>query len=283
MRATNIIKHLVFAFYLFSLFCTQWANAATNSPFTHHKAQLAIIIDDIGAKASDAKAFALAKQVTFSILPHTEYSTQFSYWASQQNREIMLHMPMESLHDVNLGYAPLLANMYPQEIKSALLNALETVPHAVGVNNHMGSKLTQMTLQMTTFMQVLERNNLFFIDSRTTRFTKANIIAKEQGVKAASRHVFLDHVREIEFLEHQFDLVLKRAMRNEKAILIAHPYPITLEFLNNKLTSLPDNIELVTISEYLQEKDKFRINPRLAMTSNYQGLSQQASRIAPNE
>lgn len=226
--------------------------------------QIAIIIDDIAAKASDAKAFALPKQVTFSILPHTRYSTEFSHFASQQNREVMLHMPMESLHKDNLGPFPILANMYPNEVKSTLLSALQTVPHAVGVNNHMGSKLTQMTLQMTSMMHVLETNNLFFIDSRTTKFTKANLIAHQLGVKAASRHVFLDHVQQSSFLEQQFEQLLRRAKRSGKAIGIGHPYPLTLKFLQSKLANLPHNVELITVSEYLQEKDKFRVNPMLA-------------------
>jgi polysaccharide deacetylase 2 family uncharacterized protein YibQ len=232
------------------------------------KYQLAIIIDDIGAKASDAKAFSLSKDITFSILPHTKYSTQFSYRASQQNREVMLHMPMESLNKENLGPGPLLSTMYPREVKSALLNALKTVPHAVGVNNHMGSKLTQMTLQMKTLMHQLGANNLFFVDSRTTRFTKAMQIAKLQGVKTASRHVFLDHVQKADFLDHQFRLAIKRAKRHKKAILIAHPYPVTLKYLAENLPYLPKDIELITVSEYLQETDKFRINPRLAMASS---------------
>lgn len=249
------------------------------SSLAKQKVQIAIIIDDIGAKASDAKAFSLSKQITFSILPHTNYSTQFSYWASQQNREVMLHMPMESLHKENLGAGPILANMYPQEVTSAVLNALETVPHAVGVNNHMGSKLTQMTLQMTSLMQVLERNNLFFVDSRTTKFTKANIIAQQQGVKAARRHVFLDHVQNVAFLERQFARLIEQAEARGKAIGIGHPYPVTLEFLQDKLATLPKHIELITVSEYLQEKDKFRINPRLA------NISSDANRlieVAPN-
>lgn len=254
------------------------------------KVQIAIIIDDIGAKASDAKAFSLSKDITFSILPHTDYSTEFSFWASQQNREVMLHMPMESLHKENLGEGPLLSNMYPQEVRSALLNALETVPHAVGVNNHMGSKLTQMTLQMTTMMQILERNNLFFVDSRTTKFTKANVIAMQQGVKAASRHIFLDHVQSPEFLERQFRSLIKQAERKGKAIGIGHPYPVTLAFLQQRLKNLPAHVELITVSEYLQETDKFRINPRLAGMSyaprqqdtiNSRSVINEATEVAP--
>jgi polysaccharide deacetylase 2 family uncharacterized protein YibQ len=238
---------------------TLLTNQSTGSSVKAGK--LAIIIDDIGAKASDSNAFALPQKVTFSILPHTEFSNTFSNWSSQQNREVMLHMPMESLHQVNLGESPLLSNMYPHEIRNTLQKALQTVPHAVGVNNHMGSKLTQMTLQMTSFMQVLEQSNLFFIDSRTTRFTKATLIAQRQGVKTASRHVFLDHVQTPAFLKQQFTLAVKRAQKNGKAILIGHPYPITLSFLQSELEKLPTNVVLVTVSDYLQETNKFRINP----------------------
>ncbi|MDT0593258.1 divergent polysaccharide deacetylase family protein [Glaciecola petra] len=232
------------------------------------KVQIAIILDDVGAKASDAKAFSLSKMVTFSILPHTDFSTDFSYWAAQQNREVMLHMPMESLHKVNLGEGPILAKMYPSEVEMALLNALQTVPHAVGVNNHMGSKLTQMTLQMTAMMEILEKNNMFFIDSRTTRFTKAKLIAQKTGVKTARRHIFLDHKQDPSFLNQQFDALIAKARKTGKAIGIGHPYPITLEFLATKLENLPKDVELITISNYLQETEKFRINPRLVSQQN---------------
>lgn len=273
---------LIFAFWAMSFQAQSQGDDKVYS-LAKQTIQLAIIIDDIGAKPSDAKAFYLPKSVTFSILPHTEYSTAFSYRASQQNREVMLHMPMESLHAENLGPGALLANMYPKQITSALLNALETVPHAVGVNNHMGSKLTQMTLQLTSVMQELEANNLFFVDSRTTRFSKATLIAKQQGVKTASRHVFLDHVQNIDFLEHQFALALKQAKRDKKAILIAHPYPVTLDFLQRKIATLPSYVELITVSEYLQERDKFRINPRLVETQEPLIIANQAANISPEE
>ena len=215
------------------------------------KAQIAIIIDDIGNKQADAAAFALSEKVTFSILPHTRFSTQFSTYSYHQGREVMLHMPMESLHGEALGDGGLFATMYPQEVENTLLMALESVPHAIGVNNHMGSKLTQMTLQMNAVMDVLSNNNLYFIDSRTTKFTKAHLIAKERGVVSAQRHVFLDHHRNEAFLEQQFAQLLKKARRDGSVIGIAHPYKISIEFLKRKLASLPDDVELITVSDYL--------------------------------
>lgn len=235
------------------------SNAAAKSP-----AQIAIILDDVGAKKTDVRAFTLPKGVTFSILPHTQYSSAFSFRAAQQNREVMLHMPMESLNGEALGEGPLLSSMYPQQLQSALLAALSTVPHAVGVNNHMGSKLTQMTLPMQTVMKTLNGNNMFFIDSRTTKFTKAGAIAEEFGVNAATRHIFLDHEPTDVFVAKQFAKLIKRARKYGKAIGIGHPHPVTLAFLQQAIANLPDDIEIITVSDYLEETNKFRINPMLA-------------------
>ncbi|MFQ3207667.1 MAG: polysaccharide deacetylase 2 family uncharacterized protein YibQ [Glaciecola sp.] len=219
--------------------------------YQQKKAQIAIIIDDIGNKRADSDAFSLPKEVTFSILPHTPFSTRFSTYSYHQGREVMLHMPMESLHGEALGDGGLLASMYPEEVEKKLLLALNSVPHATGVNNHMGSKLTQITLQMNAVMQVLNNNNLYFIDSRTTKFTKAHIIAQQHGVASAQRNVFLDHYANEAFLEKQFEQLILKARRNGSVIGIAHPYKVSISFLQHKLANLPDDIELITVSEYL--------------------------------
>ncbi len=71
---------------------------------------------------------------------------------------------------------------------------LETVPHAVGVNNHQGSRATSDAALMQALMPLLRERGLFFIDSRTDAKTVAYDMAKRDGVRAASRKVFLDDV-----------------------------------------------------------------------------------------
>jgi polysaccharide deacetylase 2 family uncharacterized protein YibQ len=244
--------------------------------------QIAIIIDDMGGKSGDTKAFSLSRYITFAILPHTPFSAEFSYRAAQQNREVILHMPMESLNNEALGVGPLLSDMYPQQIQQALYAALATVPHAVGVNNHMGSKLTQMTLPMQSMMQVLASNNMFFVDSRTTRFTKATLIANDLGVTTASRHIFLDHEQDPAFLKRQFNRLIQHARRNGKAIGIGHPHAVTLAFLPQALANLPADVELITVSQYLEETDKFRINPQLVLSNQITSLESELQTSAPD-
>lgn len=220
--------------------------------FASLSASVAIVIDDMGNTQRDAQAFQLPTQIAFSILPHTPFSSDFAKRASAQHREIMLHMPMESLSGKRLGPGALTSNMYPEQLNQALSDALQSVPNAIGLNNHMGSKLTQLTLPMTTTMQFLQSEGLFFMDSRTTRFSKAEDIAKDVGVTTLRRNVFLDHHSSNEQIARQFRRLIQHAKHYGSAIGIGHPHPSTIKFLRTNLQRLDKNgIALVKLSELM--------------------------------
>jgi polysaccharide deacetylase 2 family uncharacterized protein YibQ len=218
-------------------------------------ANIALIVDDMGNKRQDAQAFALPSEVTFSILPHKPLSKAFSLRAEQQQREVMLHVPMESLTGKALGPGGLTSDMYPTTIKQSLTDALLTVPNAMGVNNHMGSKLTQLTLPMSITMEFLQQRGLYFVDSRTTRFSKAELIAKQKGVLSTRRNVFLDHVVSHEHIDKQFQRLLRLAKKYGQAVGIAHPHPQSMSYLTENLPKLASQgIRLVPLSDLLHEQ-----------------------------
>jgi polysaccharide deacetylase 2 family uncharacterized protein YibQ len=229
-------------------------------------ANIALIIDDIGNKAQDAQAFALPSEVTFSILPHKPLSEVFSLRAEQQQREVMLHVPMESLTGKALGPGALTADMYPATIRQALVDALLTVPNAMGINNHMGSKLTQLTLPMSVTMEFLQQRGLYFLDSRTTRFSKAEGIAKQKGVLSTRRNVFLDHVLSQEHMDKQFQRLLILAKKHGQAVGIAHPHSQTMQYLTENLPKLASQgIRLVPLSDLLHEQERIATLSKPAM------------------
>src|SRR5690606_32302890 len=115
---------------------------------------------------------------------------------------------------------------------------LASVPHARGVNNHMGSLITRHPGHMTWLMQSLARDGLFFVDSYTHPQSVALEMAREGGIPTARRDVFLDHVPEPEAIAFQFRRLVSRAKRNGQAIGIGHPSPETLEFLQAALPVL---------------------------------------------
>lgn len=232
-------------------------------------ADIALIIDDVGNTPRDADVFTLPTEVAVSILPMTHFASEYSQQAAGQQREVMLHMPMESLNGRRLGPGALTSDMAVDAIRVTLIQALESVPNAIGLNNHMGSKLTQLTRPMQATMDFLTEHQLFFVDSRTTRYSKAAAIAQRVGVPVTKRNVFLDHVATHEQIDVQFQRLIRIAKKYDHAVGIAHPYPETLNYLKQALPQLSkQGVQLVTVSELLQLQALARQQNRTATNTS---------------
>jgi polysaccharide deacetylase 2 family uncharacterized protein YibQ len=237
--------------------------------FGCYSSSVVIVIDDIGNKVEEKGVFSLPNEVTLAILPHTPFASPFAQKAQQQNREVILHVPMESLAGRRLGPGALKASMTPEEIFHTLDRAMDTVPNALGINNHMGSKLTQLTLHMSSIMDYLNDRQMYFLDSRTTRFSKGESIANQYGVPSKHRHVFLDNNVSSKSIEYQFQKLIRLAKKKGEAIGIAHPYPASIKFLQENLPRLnKQGIKLVPLSQimpnpYLQLAKKDHKQPAI--------------------
>ena len=64
------------------------------SPFTI-AAKLAIVIDDLGYNSMPVALSALPSQISLSILPDTPFDIATAELAHQQQRDVLLHMPMQ--------------------------------------------------------------------------------------------------------------------------------------------------------------------------------------------
>ena len=224
--------------------------ASFGAPSLVLAAKLAIVIDDLGYQRMPAALSALPPQVSISILPDTPYDRATSKLAHQQERDVLLHMPMEPLHRAPLEMATLTREMDQQTLQNVLRWGLERVPDAIAVNNHMGSALTQSPQAMDWVMEVLAEQGLFFLDSRTSANSVALERARQQNVPALRRHVFLDHLSTEKFVNQQLSRAVRQAKKNGYAIAIGHPYPVTLNVLNQVLPTLEhQGIQLVRLSE----------------------------------
>lgn len=232
------------------------SNAAVSPQTEKAKPMITIVIDDIGYQARDFGFLDLPKEITFSILPNAQFSTILAQRAHAQDRDVMLHMPMESLvPSRELGKAPLMSNMARQELANIFKDALVSVPFAIGVNNHMGSKFTQLSGPLQGVMDLLEDTGMFFLDSRTTPFSKAYEIAKSSNISALRRDVFLDHEQTPEFMQIQLERLIKKAKKNGRALAIAHPHKNTLIFLQEALPTLyAAGVVLVDIETFQNKK-----------------------------
>ncbi|MGX9462845.1 divergent polysaccharide deacetylase family protein [Shewanella sp. A14] len=217
--------------------------------------RLAIIIDDIGYRVTDEAALSLPQDITLSVLPHTPLGQKLATDGHHKGHEIMLHLPMQALNGKALGPGGLTNDMSEDQIKQQLHSAFSNIPFAKGANNHMGSLLTQMDKPMKWVMQSLKQQQLFFVDSVTTKYTKASKQALQLGVPLLRRHVFLDNDINEHALEKQFQQIISRSKQQDKLIAIAHPYPETIQFLNANLDRLKANgITLVPASQLFNEE-----------------------------
>ncbi|KDC49657.1 hypothetical protein TW82_08555 [Pseudoalteromonas fuliginea] len=217
--------------------------------------QIAIVIDDIGYHQRDLEFLTLPGQLSYSILPHTPYSQAFASLASQSNKELLLHVPMQALNGKKLGPGALTLSMSKEQLQQTLGTALASLPQVKGVNNHMGSALTQHSQAMKWTMEVLKKRHLYFLDSRTTDLSQAQNAANFLGVANISRQVFLDNIITPEQLQLRFDELKQQATDHNFAIAIAHPYPETIDFLREALPQLIDQgFELVPVSQLVERK-----------------------------
>lgn len=217
---------------------------------------IAIIIDDIGwRKQDDQKALELPGSITYSILPQTPTATSMAKIASEKGKEVMLHIPMEAIEDNHLlGPGALTTGMSQEEFISTLEEDFKSVPNAVGVNNHMGSLMTNHELSMHRLMNALQRPNApFFIDSKTTSSSLSGEIAELYGIANTRRDVFLDNDRNSEDITRQFNKLVDLAKKEGSALGIAHPHPETIETLNKLLSNINDyGVKLITITEFMK-------------------------------
>lgn len=212
--------------------------------------RLAIIIDDIGNAAAAGRTLAdLPIPLTFAVLPFTQHGSALAEQAWRQGKEIMLHAPMSNTQGFSLGRGGLYDTMSEAELKAQLRENIAAIPHVVGVNNHMGSQLTQNALAMDWVMQELNTRGLFFIDSRTIARTQAEAAAARNNTPHARRDVFLDHEQSYSHSAAQLQKALASARHFGHAIAIGHPHATTVKVLQDYAKNPAPDVRLVLASE----------------------------------
>ncbi len=206
---------------------------------------VAIIIDDMGFNLDTLKEIcSIQMPLTIAILPYSPHAEETAYIAKQNGLEVILHLPLESLndHEANESAPGIIrSEMSEEEIRNRLSENLMQVPFIVGVNNHMGSKITRNKEIMRIILEQLKEKNLFFIDSVTTGGSIAYEVAKELNIPAAFRNVFLDSVVDEDSIRRQLKELFRLAQRSSTPVVgICHPLEPTLKVLKEDLQLIRD-------------------------------------------
>ena len=266
---------------LLCLLIPNWLLAETIAPVS-----ITIIIDDLGNNLSNGqRAINLPGSVTYAILPDRPYSHRLAEQAHRNGKEVMLHMPMDNIHNQPLGPGGLTIKQNRSHYEQRLQQAIAITPHIRGINNHMGSRLTANPERMQWLMQSLQNYPLYFVDSRTSANSVAAITASSHHIPTLERDVFLDHEANSAFIDKQFKRLINIAREEGSAVAIGHPYPSTLDYLENILPQLESmGVRLITPSNMLALKmsttTSYPTTPQQPVTKHENKISKATKPVA---
>jgi polysaccharide deacetylase 2 family uncharacterized protein YibQ len=231
-------------------------------------ASVAIVIDDLGPDTTHTdRAVALPSAITLSFLPYADATPWLAAGAERRGHEVLVHEPMQATGGENPGPQELRTDLAPAQIRSLLAAALNRVPGAIGINNHMGSAFTADGNALIPVAEELAARHLLFFDSRTTADTKVVGVAHAFGVASAGRDVFLDDEVTANGVDRQIIELEAKARRQGVAIAIGHPHDVTLAAVaawSAHAASL--GFRLVPLSEAIRLKTEYAVQLSLADT-----------------
>ncbi|WP_433638242.1 divergent polysaccharide deacetylase family protein [Kluyvera georgiana] len=235
--------------------------------------KLSIVIDDFGYRPQqENQVLAMPSTISVAVLPNAPHAREMATRAHNAGHEVLIHLPMAPLSKQPLEKDTLRPDMSSDEIERIIREAVDKVPYAVGLNNHMGSAMTSSLFGMQKVMQTLSRYNLYFLDSMTIGNSQAMRAANGTGVKVIKRRVFLDDTQNEADIRRQFNRAVDLARRNGSAIAIGHPHPATVRVLQQMVYNLPSDITLVRPSSLLNEPQIDTSTPNRGMPPSLQPM-----------
>jgi polysaccharide deacetylase 2 family uncharacterized protein YibQ len=221
------------------------------------RARVALILDDFGRSTAESeRALALGVPMTYAVLPFEPRSAEVARQLRAAGAEVLVHLPMEAVGAEDPGPRVIATGQSRSRVTRLTERAIEAVPGAAGLNNHMGSLATADARTMGAVLDVVARRGLFFVDSRTSAETGAFDWARERGIAAVRRDVFLDAEPEPAAVAEQFARLLELARAHGAAVAIGHPRPATLEVLAREIPrARAAGVEFVPVS-YLLERSE---------------------------
>ena len=204
---------------------------------------IVLVIDDFGYRNDNISDgfLNLSIPITCAIIPGHTASKKFAEKAVSYGKEVIIHMPMESEN-----YSPgedeykLLTSMTSELLENKLIQAFESLPEAIGMNNHQGSKATSDSKTMTVLASVLKDRGKYFIDSRTSSLTIGEKTMISFGVPTARRNIFLDNNNDLDKIEEQMNKLANSAKKNGVAVGLGHARKNTLSILEKVVPGLLD-------------------------------------------
>lgn len=213
--------------------------------------RLTIVIDDLGENRKAAQSLLeLSIPVTCAIWPFSRFAAETAQAAHKAGREVLIHEPMEPIQSpfIKAGPDALMLSMNRETLVATLKASIPKVPHASGLNNHMGSRLTRNQQASSWVAETLGPSGLFALDSLTTPDSVFYREARKKGLPAYRRAVFLDDgPRTVQSVLKELKRAEQIAHTKGQAIAIGHPHPETIKALQQWAAEREPTIHIVPL------------------------------------
>nr|WP_245855796.1 divergent polysaccharide deacetylase family protein [Paenibacillus rigui] len=190
--------------------------------------RIAIVIDDMGNDMTGTKEMMeLPIPFTAAVMPFLPTTKRDAEWAHRLGHDVLIHMPMEPVRGKKswLGPGAITTDLPDEEIRKRVLAAIEDVPFAIGMNNHMGSKVTADPRVMRIVLEVCKEKNLIYLDSKTSHKSVVKKLAEEIGVRTGENNIFMDDIYSRDHIVKQALKVQKYMDQHEATVVIGHVGP----------------------------------------------------------
>ena len=221
---------------------------------------LAVVLDDVGYSGKNFGGIReLDVPLTLAVLPNLKYSRQACEFARENGLDVILHLPMEPEAETWAREKDtVISGMSPEEVEEILCSSLKSVPGAVGVSNHMGSRATGDKEAVMSLMMSLKKRGLFFLDSKTTAFSVCEKEADYYGVPYLKRDVFLDNKTDTAYVLGKMTEAGDVALKKGAAIAIGHDRENTVKAIKAILPELKKKgIRFATLGEIKRKAGVF--------------------------
>ncbi|WP_243521229.1 divergent polysaccharide deacetylase family protein [Bacillus pseudomycoides] len=220
-----------------------------------HTNKVAIVIDDFGNNMKGTeRMLSLPIPLTVAVMPFLPSTKQDAIAAHQKGHEVIIHMPMEPIKGKKewLGPKAITTDLSDHEIEKRIEQAIQEVPHAIGMNNHMGSKVTADERIMRIILSVCKKHNLFYLDSKTNPNSVVPKIGKELGVPIVENQLFFDDVYTPSHITKQAQVLLQRIKEKPVVVAIGHvgpPGEITSHVIKSNIPKVREHADFIFLSD----------------------------------
>ncbi|MBB3128857.1 hypothetical protein FHS19_003532 [Paenibacillus rhizosphaerae] len=236
--------------------------------------KVAIIIDDFGnGQGGTDEMLSMPIKLTVAIMPFLPTSKTDAELAHKQGHDVIVHMPMEPKQGNPkwLGPGAITSNMSNEEIRKRVEEAIDNVPYAVGMNNHMGSKITGDERIMAIVLEVCRERGLFFVDSKTNYHSVVGKLAVQMGMPPVANNIFLDDRHTVSHVSKQMKAVETWANEHQNCVTIGHvgvQGKKTAEAIRQSVAGMQNSVSFVGISDLVRDIWDWKPAPILPSNNN---------------